>query len=890
MAGSENQPVSHDPHRLEQASTSSAPNQELSPVKKEQTDQERMFTAVREQALREVARAIATSEFDPAKFNKLHIGALNPHASEGLLVFDASYIPLSEEEAKEATMTAREILMLEREQQLLDARRAASRETDESYARQLADEADVAARLEEAQKALGKHIAVETHRPTNPQAEATIMASLDTPAYRRALAAQAAGTQDGNMGRETAQDKKPRTTQVIATAGYILTSLVPAEAIVSEVSNAQADATPEATDDPDQDPLANPTPPIHRVFLPFGLRPRMPGDETPTEETPPPLPTNTPTEYAPPEPSPSNTIAATATYSPTATVEIPTATPELPATPEHREIQLDADSILYLSVDRNSLWAKPGDIKLENLKTDVIGKTAEGLVLIRTSYGDLLVQPPQDFDMATIPEVASPRRKIVFADESSPIRMDAGLSDTKIQYLPVTWTEVGQNQSYTYTFNGEIEEGRTLQIHHNEKFTVGLKRLEGSAYSLEYKGASGQHSEPITFDTTAGPIGIRLSQGAGGNIAEIIQTIGKDETVIGTVEIGALSEGKVYLSLIGGGAHFDNLTFEAAPSTPRGIAELRHEDRIDSGIFAKTGIRVGLVHEVAVGAGPEAQLGHRLGQEAHFDLGYSTFSLTQTSREHQIDYIREQLRASRNLGLTPVSYFQLNNLSAGTKSAGEIREFITTIQSFGSGGDLALGIIGGDGKIDLSDGALEAFNQPRANTLAATYIIEELSRDMGSASAFKEEGVPQVNLVIPVGFTARGVKELKDTITDIRARGGTIDGVFIHLGYNTIGDLKSILTEMKALGLRTTLLEVDGSHSRAPLKALANLGTLNLLDAIVPQDGANPTTLLTGDNSYNRAGSNGPISGTPFGDFMSEFDGLNNEDTGSTDWDPLDQI
>ncbi|KXK08438.1 MAG: hypothetical protein UZ21_OP11001000639 [Microgenomates bacterium OLB22] len=419
---------------------------------------------------------------------------------------------------------------------------------------------------------------------------------------------------------------------------------------------------------------------------------------------------------------------------------------------------------------------------------------------------------------------------------------------------------------------------------------MGLKRLEGSAYSLEYKGADGQRAEPITFDVTAGPVGIRISQGDGGNIAEIIQTIGTDESVVGTVEIGALSEGRVYLSLIGGGAHFDKLIFEAEPSMPRTASELRYEDRINSGIFDRTGIRVGLTHQVAVGAGPEAQRGHKLGQEAHFDLSYSTFSLTQTSREHQIDYIREQLRASRHLGLTPVTYFRLDSLFAGTKSAGEIREFITTMQSFRSGGDLALGIIGGDGKIDLSDGTLEAFNhQPRANTIAAAYIINELGRDMSVASTSEEEAAPQVSLVIPIGFTTRGLDQLQETITGIRDRGARVDGVYISLGDNTIGDLKSILTVMKALGLRTTLLEVDGSHSRAPLKAIANLRTLGLLDAIVLQDGANPTTLLTGDNNYNRAGAGGPVSRTPFGDFMSEFEGLANLDAGSS-WEPLEQI
>ncbi|KXK08439.1 MAG: hypothetical protein UZ21_OP11001000640 [Microgenomates bacterium OLB22] len=328
----------------------------------------------------------------------------------------------------------------------MDTRRAASRETDEAFARQLAEEADVEAQLEEAQKALGKHVAVETHRPIDPKREADIMASLDTPAYRRALADQAAGIQIGGKDGDSGQEKKQRTAQIVATSGYILTSLVPTQTVVSEIlAEAPADATPEATEVPQQEPAAYPTPSTHRIFLPFGSRPRMPGDGTSS-------PTPKDTETPPPVPSNTATVVSTATYAPTATVGLPTQ--EATPTPERREIELNVDSILYLFVDRNSLWAKPGDIDLDNLKVEVIGKTVEGFALVKTDYGDLIVKPQQDFDMGTVPEVTSPRRRIVFADESSPIRMEAGLSDTKIQYLPVTWTEVGQNQSYTYTFSG----------------------------------------------------------------------------------------------------------------------------------------------------------------------------------------------------------------------------------------------------------------------------------------------------------------------------------------------------------------------------------------------------------------------------------------------------
>ncbi|KXK08440.1 MAG: hypothetical protein UZ21_OP11001000641 [Microgenomates bacterium OLB22] len=102
MAGSEQQPVSHDPHSPEQAYISSAPNPEYSPTGQELSEHERLVAAVKEQALLEIARALSLREFDETKFNRLHIGAINPHTTEGLMVFDAIYIPLSEEEAAEA--------------------------------------------------------------------------------------------------------------------------------------------------------------------------------------------------------------------------------------------------------------------------------------------------------------------------------------------------------------------------------------------------------------------------------------------------------------------------------------------------------------------------------------------------------------------------------------------------------------------------------------------------------------------------------------------------------------------------------------------------------------------------------------------------------------------
>ncbi len=608
------------------------------------------------------------------------------------------------------------------------------------------------------------------------------------------------------------------------------------------------------------------------IYLPYGASDRPKGTPGATATAVEASPTATDVV-----PSPTHTdIPPTATTAPTNTAISPTPT-ELPIateTPEAavtKEITFTGDETIFTSSDKYGPWGETDNLSLRGETGTIIGVNKNG-VPVAIHGGTILAMPGYEVDTTGMSVASVPDRRIVMATVRNPYVIRDRVQKTEDYFVEPSYVKTDTSAPFAFGVSWNMGDNTLVRIDHTGS-PRGLATFRETDTGFIVTQPETGKDIPITLSPNQN-FSIRVSPDSAEHVLEIVTTDGSKETILGALVIPHLRDGVAHMA-VRGDLTISQLEYSSQAvldnEAPRGA----YESRINSGIFAKTGVALGLSD--VFGSNDDFLKIHGGVQALHDSLSPSQSDIF-------LDRTRNKIRQAEASGLRMNLEVWFGGSTFRGQTPTEVWNYVSTIRELAAGKevDLSINMIDENGNLDIDPVVRTAFNIAKSDIEGGASLISTLAGQMGTLAQDGEQKLFVSNSTGMAGGTRnRIVGTLEGVNTALLGEGLKVEGVYFPTSENSLVEVSSVASALHAAGYFVGLQVWTDGRERLDLRSVGGLmktGNINeiVFDPAYDSKNSSPIKELEVDGlTYQLANKNGAVPGTSFGNLLNVFDGQN---------------